>query len=49
MPPTKLSTSKLIKRYGIEEAKKFYSNTIDGSNFTKSIIENNKIRLRLNR
>jgi len=43
MPPTKLSTSKMIKLYGIEETKKFYSNTIDGSNFTKSLIENNKI------
>tara|TARA_B110000116_G_C16770471_1_gene553048 strand:- start:526 stop:1866 length:1341 start_codon:yes stop_codon:yes gene_type:complete len=43
IPPTKLSTSKIIKNYGIKEAKKFYSNTIDGSNFTKSLIEENKI------
>ena len=43
IPPTKLSSEKMKKVYGIEETKKFYSNTIEGSNFTKFLIEDNQI------
>ena len=43
IPPSKLSSTKMIKIYGIEETKKFFSNTIDGSNFTKYLIEDNQI------
>ena len=43
IPPTKLSSEKMKKVYGIEETKKFYANTIEGSNFTKSLIEDNQI------
>ena len=38
--PTKLSIKKMKNIYGIEETKKLYSNTIEGSHYTKELIEN---------
>ena len=38
IPPAKMSVKKMIKKYGNEETKKFFKNTIDGSNFTKDLI-----------
>ena len=38
-PPSKLSTKKLIDKFGKNETKKFFQNTIEGSNFTKNTIE----------
>ena len=41
--PTKFSIKKMKKIYGTEETKKFYSNTIEGSYYTKELIENYNI------
>ena len=41
--PTKLSIKKMKKLYGIEETKKFYATTIEGSHYTKELIENYNI------
>ena len=41
--PTKLSINKMKKLYGIEETKKFYATTIEGSHYTKELIENYNI------
>jgi FAD dependent oxidoreductase. len=38
IPPAKMSVSKMFKKYGKEETKKFFKNTIEGSNFTKDLI-----------
>ena len=43
IPPTKMSVKKIFKKYGKEETKKFFKNTIDGSNFTKDLISEYKI------
>ena len=34
-----MSVKKMFKKYGRKETKKFFQNTIEGSNFTKSIIK----------
>tara|TARA_B100000686_G_scaffold325377_1_gene381996 strand:- start:19242 stop:20561 length:1320 start_codon:yes stop_codon:yes gene_type:complete len=34
MGPTKLSTNQLIKKYGLDEVKRYYKDQVDGSNFT---------------
>ena len=39
IPPAKMSVKKMFKKYGRAETKKFFQNTIEGSNFTKSIIK----------
>ena len=39
IPPAKMSVKKMFKKYGRTETKKFFQNTIEGSNFTKSIIK----------
>ena len=39
IPPAKMSVKKMFKKYGRIETKKFFQNTIEGSNFTKSIIK----------
>ncbi len=41
--PTKHSIHKMKKLYGIEETKKFYATTIEGSHYTKELIENYNI------
>ena len=38
IPPSKMSVSKMIKKLGKEETKKFFKNTIEGSNYTKDLI-----------
>ena len=38
--PTKLSIKKMKIKYGTEETKRFYANTIDVSYYTKELIEN---------
>ena len=38
IPPAKMSVSKMFKKYGKNETKKFFQNTIEGSNFTKNLI-----------
>ena len=43
IPPAKMSVKKMFKKYGKEETKKFFKNTIDGSNFTKNLILEYKI------
>ncbi len=39
IPPAKMSVSKMFKKFGKEETKKFFKNTIEGSNFTKDLIK----------
>jgi len=39
IPPAKMSVKKMFKKFGKEETKKFFSNTIEGSNFTKDLIK----------
>ena len=39
IPPAKMSVKKMFNKYGRAETKKFFQNTIEGSNFTKSIIK----------
>ena len=43
IPPAKISVAKMFKKFGKEETKKFFKNTIEGSNFTKNLIEEYKI------
>ncbi len=43
IPPAKMSIEKMFKKYGKEETKKFFRNTIEGSNFTKNLIKEYKI------
>ena len=43
IPPAKMSVEKMFKKYGKEETKKFFKNTIEGSNFTKNLINEYKI------
>ena len=38
IPPSKLSIDKMIKIYGREETKKFFKNSVEGSNYTRRII-----------
>tara|TARA_Y100000992_G_scaffold163723_1_gene109860 strand:+ start:502 stop:1848 length:1347 start_codon:yes stop_codon:yes gene_type:complete len=42
-PPIKTSYKNLIKIYGSEETKKFFRNSVEGSNYTKDIINNYNI------
>jgi glycine/D-amino acid oxidase-like deaminating enzyme len=39
IPPAKMSVKKMFKTYGKNETKKFFQNTIEGSNYTKNTIE----------
>jgi len=39
LPPSKMSFKKMQSIYGREETKKFYKNSVEGSNHTKEIIE----------
>ena len=43
IPPAKMSVEGMFKKYGKEETKKFFKNTIEGSNFTKNLISEYKI------
>ena len=43
IPAAKMSIEKMIKLHGINETKKFYANTIEGSLFTKALIDEYKI------
>ncbi len=43
IPPAKMSVSKMFKIYGKEETRKFFKNTVEGSNFTKDLINEYKI------
>ena len=38
IPPAKMSIAKMFKKYGKDETKKFFRNTIEGSNYTKDLI-----------
>ena len=38
IPPSKMSVAKMIKKLGKGETKKFFKNTIEGSNYTKDLI-----------
>ena len=38
IPPSKISVVKMIKKLGKDETKKFFKNTINGSNYTKDLI-----------
>ena len=38
IPPSKMSVVKMIKKLGKDETKKFFKNTIEGSNYTKDLI-----------
>ena len=42
-PPTKTNFKNLQKIYGKDETKKFFRNSVEGSNYTKSIIQNYNI------
>ncbi len=42
-PPIKISYKKLQKIYGKEETKKFFKNSVEGSNYTRDIISNYNI------
>ena len=43
IPPTKLSINQLFKRYGKEETISFFKNSIEGTNYTESLIKKYKI------
>jgi glycine/D-amino acid oxidase-like deaminating enzyme len=43
IPAAKMSIEKMIKLHGIDETKKFYADTIEGSLFTKALIDVYKI------
>ena len=43
IPPAKMSVKKMFKKYGRKETKRFFQNTIEGSNFTKNIIKEHYI------
>jgi glycine/D-amino acid oxidase-like deaminating enzyme len=38
LPPSKMSFKKMLNVYGTEETKKFFKNSVEGSNYTKDII-----------
>ena len=38
IPPAKMSVSKMFKKFGKNETRNFFKNTIEGSNFTKNLI-----------
>ena len=39
IPPAKMSVKKMFNKFGKNETRKFFQNTIDGSNFTKNTID----------
>ena len=39
LPPSKMSFKKMQSIYGAEETKKFFKNSVEGSNYTKDIIK----------
>ena len=39
LPPSKMSLKKMQSIYGMEETKKFFKNSVEGSNHTKDIIK----------
>ena len=39
LPPSKMSFKKLQTIYGIEETRKFFKNSVEGSNYTRDIIK----------
>ena len=41
--PAKMSVATMFQKFGKEETKKFFKNTIEGSNFTKNLIDEYKI------
>ena len=43
LPPSKLSVKQLQSIYGSEETKKFFKNSVEGSNYTKDIIKDYNI------
>ena len=43
IPPAKMSVKTMINKHGKQETKKFFKNTIEGSNFTKNLIDEYKI------
>ena len=43
IPPAKMSVKKMFNKFGKIETKKFFKNTIEGSNFTKNLITEYKI------
>ncbi|MDA9629809.1 FAD-binding oxidoreductase, partial [Candidatus Pelagibacter sp.] len=43
LPPSKLSFKKMQLIYGKEETKKFFKNSVEGSNYTRDIIKEYKI------
>ena len=43
IPPAKMSIQKMFKKYGKDETKRFFKNTIEGSNYTKNLIKEYKI------
>ena len=47
IPPAKISVDKMFKKYGKEETKIFFKNTIEGSNFTKNLIHEYNINCEL--
>ena len=48
-PPIKTSFKNLQRIYGKDETKKFFKNSVEGSNYTKDIISNYNIDWRCNR
>tara|TARA_A100000164_G_scaffold350267_1_gene353956 strand:+ start:192 stop:1538 length:1347 start_codon:yes stop_codon:yes gene_type:complete len=43
LPPSKMSFKKMQSVYGREETKKFFTNSVEGANYTKELIENYNI------
>ncbi|MDC6447939.1 FAD-dependent oxidoreductase [Alphaproteobacteria bacterium] len=43
IPPAKMSVKKMFNKFGKNETRKFFQNTIEGSNFTKNIIKEYQI------
>ena len=43
IPPAKISVKKMFNKFGKNETRKFFQNTIEGSNFTKNTIKEYKI------
>ena len=44
LPPSKMSFKKMQSIYGIEETKKFFKNSVEGSNYTRDIIKEYNIQ-----
>ena len=44
IPPTKLTVDQLIKKHGKKETIKFFKNCIEGSNYTRELIDKYKIQ-----